>query len=393
MNRPGAESGVEPLPRRVSPPAVLLASLLILSNFTVWIGASDPWWRPKEWAVFVAGLVWLCVRSRVQTLRQYRNLPFLTLLFYVVGQFTLLQVLPVASAPGKFGVPGILWVGMLHAVLFLLWFIDCIQMVKKETFQHLWKLVAGIGVMLELQMLLQRVGFDPMVTYMSHGRTLTWLHDNHMVGLMGNSFQASACLAVCIPAIFAQGWWLAGLLGLLTLLLAQSATGVMAVVLSIFFLLQDRLDRAIWASICLLGGLALSFRGFFAFSNRLPIWHQTLHLWKHRLLFGYGLGTFKLLGVKVQTAAQDAPNAVWWAHNEWLQIGVELGLIGMVCATAWLLSLLWRARHSGQKIAIATLAASLVLSLSSIPFHLAPTIVVTALALINLAVWTEEPHA
>lgn len=66
--------------------------------------------------------------------------------------------------------------------------------------------------------------------------------------------------------------------------------------------------------------------------GRLEYWRQAVEELKERPLVGYGPGTFSLISTRFQRAARQSS---WFAHSEPLQIGAELGLVG-VFAFIWL---------------------------------------------------------
>jgi O-antigen ligase len=64
------------------------------------------------------------------------------------------------------------------------------------------------------------------------------------------------------------------------------------------------------------------------FNNRLPYWREAADSITERPLFGAGPGTFYLLSKRFQ----EAPNKYsWFAHSFPLELGAEVGLLGVVC--------------------------------------------------------------
>jgi O-antigen ligase len=67
-----------------------------------------------------------------------------------------------------------------------------------------------------------------------------------------------------------------------------------------------------------------------ALEGRAPIWRDTLHLIADYPLFGCGLGTYQTAFLKYQTSVVD--RVFTYAHNDYLQIAAELGVIGFLIA-------------------------------------------------------------
>ena len=67
-----------------------------------------------------------------------------------------------------------------------------------------------------------------------------------------------------------------------------------------------------------------------ALEGRGPIWRDTLHLIADYPLFGCGLGNYQTAFLKYQTSVVD--RVFTYAHNDYLQIAAELGVIGFLIA-------------------------------------------------------------
>ena len=81
------------------------------------------------------------------------------------------------------------------------------------------------------------------------------------------------------------------------------------------------------------GQLASAFTGFFSndpasAEGRLPIWSDSLNLLRAYPVFGSGLGTYGTAFLKYQTTAVDLDYS--FAHNDYLQLATELGLVGFL---------------------------------------------------------------
>ena len=77
---------------------------------------------------------------------------------------------------------------------------------------------------------------------------------------------------------------------------------------------------------------------------RVTIWRASLHLIRQRPLLGHGPGTFAPAFARVYPPEliyyQGRQTMVDRAHNEWLNLGVEMGALGLVAAL-WLQAAVW----------------------------------------------------
>jgi O-antigen ligase len=72
-----------------------------------------------------------------------------------------------------------------------------------------------------------------------------------------------------------------------------------------------------------------------ALEGRGPIWRETLHLIAAYPAFGCGLGNYETAFLRYQSAVVD--RTFTYAHNDYLQVAAELGLLGFLVAAALLL--------------------------------------------------------
>lgn len=303
---------------------------------------------------------------------------------WLVAQFFFQFVLPAVMAKGNWASSPWPWLAFLHAMVALVWLTDLRKLVRRTDVDHIVRLLAWLGAALSTLMLLQWIGLDPVMklVQLKFGK-ISWLHENHMIGLMGNSFQASACLAPLIPAMAYQrkrwGWAATTLLSLWVLWLAGSKAGFAAALVGSLFSAGLIRTRARLILLILLGLLAGAWAIHSLDLARHQIWTQTLALIQQHPLLGHGLGMFKELGV---VTAPNNTYSVWWAHNEWLHFSSELGIPWTLCLAAFLLRETFKLSRvhwalCGQLVSI------LILSLFSIPFHLAPTLAMTGICLIS----------
>jgi len=162
------------------------------------------------------------------------------------------------------------------------------------------------------------------------------------------------------------GWAVAGLAGLLLIIGSQSASAIvvlgLVVIAWLMLILVNTLSHqqqlqvaALSVGTAIPGGsliwlfsteiVALLGRDL-TFTGRLPLWQALWSIaWKQSLL-GYGFGAFWLeSGRMIELDIALMRQRFWWAlhaHNGYLDIWLEVGLIGLVLTCILLILALWR---------------------------------------------------
>lgn len=342
--------------------------------------------------MFLVGMGWLAWKS-FQPVRPVRSVKDTGLALLLVGlllHFFLLFILPIVKAPDKlFQVPWP-WMAMFHAMLAISWLTDVRQAVRREDVKWVVKVLAWLGIAIAAHLLVQRMNMDPLLWLIqANFPKFKWLAENHMVGLMGNPFQAAAGLAVLIPFIsyraFSQKGWawklclpasliVCGLCGSLSPLVAALIGSVLA---SSLINTKHGMLRFALLLLILLAGLFVWNPAILFDPGRLEIWKQSIqHIERHPIL-GVGLNQFKLLGI---TQTPNVTYSVRWAHNEWVHFATELGVFWTAGLAAYLLFQL-KQLFRVHPAMFGCLGSVLILSIFHIPFHLAPTLAVTGICL------------
>lgn len=183
----------------------------------------------------------------------------------------------------------------------------------------------------------------------------------HVLGAVGAfsvpfifSFSPLACVAV-VPLLF----------------FGKSSSCVAAAVLSFLYLSFFKSKKLFWLSLVgvLCGALyvlAFDMPGG-QFGKRLDTWNTAIHYWKDYLWFGYGLGTWASMDVVV-IMENGMPERWIWVHNEFIQLGFELGLVAVLLLFAWLRGLFSGIRKA--PIAVALFFTVCAVSFFHFPFHL-----------------------
>ncbi|MCS6842796.1 MAG: O-antigen ligase family protein [Caldilineales bacterium] len=208
---------------------------------------------------------------------------------------------------------------------------------------------------------------------------------------------------------------------LAVLVLSQSRGAWLAAAGSLFLLAAMRWPRLWWAApIALAAGLALLVRGGVAavmqsdalggLDGRLELWSRALYALQDFAFTGIGMGAFRRVIPLLYPYFVFEPTAdINHAHNLWLQVGVDLGMPGLVAflsmglATA---ALLWHALARGPagvqprrwflRGAVAGLTAALIHGiLDVVTWNTRPAFLVWAVwgAAVGMAAWTVEQQA
>ncbi len=224
------------------------------------------------------------------------------------------------------------------------------------------------------------------VVQQAFGMDVLWagggaLHEMFRSGTLGNANFVGAYLAV-IGALVS--WWLIPLF-LLGIVAAKSLTGLVA--LGVALLVRYKASAWVW----LTAGLSLSgwllWHGAASLHVRLLAWTRALQAldWSGWLI-GNGLGTWGVLSPAMRPVpgtggAAGIGELFVHAHNEYLQVLYEAGLIGLGLVLIWMVAHRRMFRHpvfGGGAVAVAVTA------LTMFPFHLA-VLSATNLAVLGLA--------
>jgi hypothetical protein len=165
---------------------------------------------------------------------------------------------------------------------------------------------AGLGLTVSSAVsVAQYLGFHPVGTY------------GLVSGLFVNgNYMAEAAALIVVGAVAERIWWL--IPGLLPALFLPDARGaVVATALSL--MVHFRYVKGIWwlyglMSVCL--GLYIAAKGYGSIGERLTIWQETLD---GVTIFGQGIGSY-----------WSFFPAYEYAHNEFLHVAFETGIVGLV---------------------------------------------------------------
>ncbi len=170
---------------------------------------------------------------------------------------------------------------------------------------------------------------------------------NHGNGVMLNQSMDASFVACLMPLFFRRisTWTLLATVPILAVLLSGSSTGLIVAALSVFSLLRSKksLFVSLIVAVCLLPFVSLN-HSILNSNGRVELWKETWVYFKSfgKWWAGFGPGTFIHYEQRIRTF-QDS-SRVWqafrWPHNEWIKIGFELGITGLILSLCiWLKSL------------------------------------------------------
>lgn len=215
-------------------------------------------------------------------------------------------------------------------------------------FETIFKVLMWLGVGTAVYALLQRIGLDQFQYWSSdvHLRAVT---NGEMTATMTQPNYAGAYLAFVIPfAFYFRRWWAVILIGVAVIAI-DSKFGIAAMVCALVFMFLRTKKQLYSIFVALaLGALIMGWSLFegaadWSDSGRFAIWqtvwHDIVSPWvgtKAYPLTGYGPGSFRFIWTAFHHSG-------WMeVHNEWLQFGLEAGLLGV---TLWIFSIFWLIRR------------------------------------------------
>lgn len=209
--------------------------------------------------------------------------------------------------------------------------------------------MCAAGILLSIWIVLQRLG----------------ILGTFSLGTLGagpfNIDEGSVFLALCVPAFFRRRWWPVIPLLCLALFLCRATTGVVAALgaAAVYAALSNIRLRILAPAGAVIAAASLLFftvadPAMTTINN--PRWRVWKHIvWSYRSeMFGRGLGSFsnlfpllisgdRSLGVTTDELSADKQRVLtndtgWWihGHNEYLQLGFEMGLQALALVIAYL---------------------------------------------------------
>lgn len=217
---------------------------------------------------------------------------------------------------------------------------------------------------------LQQANIDPIYSSV-HPENMTQVD---VVGFLGSRFCLGILGALALPFVYSYKKWCA--LCLLPLLYySKSSSCVIAFFVS-FMVVVWFWHKSIFWPLLIASLIAACFYVFRIdmpsgeFGKRLSVWTAGINILKNKMWFGYGLGVWKELHfVGIQGNGQ--PEEWAWAHNEYMQLWFEQGVIGMGLLFFYFKNLFkYFYLDNDGVIILSAFVGLLIVSFFHFPFHL-----------------------
>lgn len=296
-----------------------MAALAFLTSVLYWPGVAGAAEVPR-WAFLAFTVPWL--------LREQR----LTAAHVAGGLFLAWAVITMAwNAAPQDGVGALL-------TLFVLMVCFCLG----SQLSGLRQVIIGAGLGVTVSSALAIAQYSGYATTQTGWHSIfTMVHGwGPAYGLFVNgNYMAEAAALVLVAAVSERIWWL--IPGLLPALVLPDARGAMLAA-AVALVVSVWRSRWIW-SIIAIAGVAVTFyiahKGLGSMTERLYFWHST---WNGITLFGHGIGSFwavyPLFDLRPAMPI-ELFNLPENAHNEFLTVAFETGIVGLVLFCAFCLTL------------------------------------------------------
>jgi len=277
---------------------------------------------------------------------------------------------------------------VLYGVIYLVMHNPRIVIEKVE------KTLCLLAVFQSIYVIMQKFQFDQLfANFTING--IRW-----PVGTWANESLVAWFIAICSPFFlrfkdlrFKVGYFIC----FLAILATKVSAGILAFVVAYLFWLYHNNKRnfKIALYIVMVTGFTLLMTGKMSYylqdTHRFKVWAKALEICKELPLTGHGIGSFRDLFYR--RALEFSHDGHWaQAHNEWIQVYFEQGLIGL----GIILGLVWTAvlsfvRHRRGVIPLASLMALAVTATFGFPMHTGMGVLaIVSLALYEREVWGVE---
>jgi hypothetical protein len=250
-----------------------------------------------------------------------------------------------------------------------------VEYLDTENIERILKYLSYSVIVILFYCVLQKLNLDQFYTavFDKGGLNLGHIGDDALVGTIGNSSHLAGYLALCQPLFFNKKGVFPLLLLWTIILLTGSLSGVLGGVAVLLFWLTMKKKWALLWSFCVISIISIillwiKYPVFFSLSGRMGFWKILWGKFFIKPITGWGLGTVGAWQIKIQ-------GSNWrHAHQEYLQMAVEIGLIGLgiIFWGIWeYFRVFWKARKNDLAIRLASIFTGfLVLSLLNFPAHL-----------------------
>lgn len=242
------------------------------------------------------------------------------------------------------------------------------------------KVIAWLGGIFAAYSIFQYFGIDQIFN-----KNVKFLFTNmipngseRMVTFFSTSFISSAFLAVCSPmCLIFKGIrykFFYSLIFIALILMDRTiALGAFSIGLLTYLFMNKKYIKVLMSILC--GMVICSFYffknpEFFSFTGREQLWILTLNKFLEAPFFGFGLGYYEMFKFK------SGLLKVTFAHNEYLQNLIELGIVGSSIYLLFIRNIFSKVIHNEKNILLigytSGFVAFLFLCLGSFPIRIAP---------------------
>lgn len=318
------------------------AGMILYGGVRLWVSG------PLMVVVYLAGAV-VCVRWMLNPGGPDRSIPPALPVLVVVAAYTLLRI-PHSAVPYEASLE--FFKILSYAVVYLGVFLLCVQ-------SRRWQIVLGVLLLLGsldcwyaiaqhlkgsnlvlLEPRPEQYGMRASGTYVcpNHFAYLLSLYVTIAVGICFTStvrwwlrILAAYTLVVSLPVLLltqSRSGWIATVAGVSTvLLLSAKRRGAKRLVITIALLalLGTLVSASLWQfSTVFRTRVEQAMRG----NMRTQVWQDTLQAIEERPAFGHGPGSYRWIYAKYNEVYRTNKSFPRYAHNEYLQMAAEYGLVG-----------------------------------------------------------------
>jgi hypothetical protein len=208
-----------------------------------------------------------------------------------------------------------------------------------------------------------------VMQFFHHDQLLNFGGTNDQFGGVGQHMRMGSFGAILTSLLIVVNPWLC-LFGIAVGLFCKSTWTLIAVSCGTFFINKKLFIVLLIIGVCFiiyLGKIKENISGV----GRMPVWKKTVELSNKKPIWGYGIGTYKLVFAPLARLHDTAWKT---AHNDWFEILFEAGrpgLLFIITMFSWLFFLLW---YKQDWICLAGLTMIMVDMVSHFPMRMMNTV-------------------
>lgn len=277
----------------------------------------DVWREPVQWIITALALIFVY--------KQDMPLPLKLFVMYFFGRSIWIGFHPNFEAPLMPAVSDYVRMGVLHASLMVIFYWQVLF--KSEKFKKYFVPLSVVYFLVEMLWLIHAQVEDRMFA--------------SNAGFMTASTQSVAMMACFLPLYLGSSaiFFLIPFIGLLIFFKAATAA-VVLVAMGLVWLWTKRYYWYTFLAVVFGAAFALEYKAndFLNPGARLMMWKKYIYFWDHTQAWRYGLGFgawdafSRFIKVYLPTHPHDPDRVYFLFHNDWLQMLVEGGIVGLFLA-------------------------------------------------------------